>query len=159
MDTHSLLPVLAAHPFFSGLDEDYLEIIAGCAKNVAFRAGEAIFREGQAADWFYLLREGRVVLDISVPHRGKVTLQTLEPGEVLGWSWLFPPYKWAFGATATEPTRAIAMDGTCLRGKCEADPRMGYELMKRFARVMMDRLQATRVQMLDVYGHHGEARG
>lgn len=156
MDTHSLEPILARHPFFADLGQAYLEIIAGCAKNVTFRRGETIFREGQPADWFYLIREGRVAIDLSVPNRGKVTIQTLEPGEVLGWGWLFPPYKWAFGATAAEATHAIAMDGVCLRRKCDADPKMGYELMKRFAHVIMDRLQATRVQLLDMYGQHGE---
>jgi CRP-like cAMP-binding protein len=159
MEKHSLLPIIVQHPFFTGLDQAYLELIAGCAKNAAFRKGETIFREGQQADWFYLVREGQVVLDIAMPPRGKVTIQTLEAGEVLGWAWLFPPYKWAFGATAASATRAIALDGACLRQKCEADPKLGYDLMKRFARVMMERMQAARIQMLDIYGAHGSARG
>jgi CRP-like cAMP-binding protein len=156
MTIHNLESILAEHPFFAGLDKEYLAIIAGCAKNVTFKAGESIFREGQPADWFYLIRAGHVALDITAPPRGRVTVQTLEAGEVLGWSWLFPPYKWHFGATALEDTRALAMDGKCLRGKCDTDPRMGYELMKRFARVMLERLQGARVQLLDVYGHAGE---
>jgi CRP-like cAMP-binding protein len=155
MSIHSLQSVLAAHPFFAGLRPEHMAIITGCAKNVQFKAGETVFREGQPADWFYLLREGRVALDVVAPPRGRITVQTLEAGEVLGWSWLFPPYKWHFGATCLEATRAVAMDGVCLRGKCDADPALGYELMKRFARVMMERLQTARVQLLDVYGQAG----
>jgi CRP-like cAMP-binding protein len=155
MTVHSLQLILAEHPFFAALKPEHMAIITACAKNVQFKAGETIFREGQPADWFYLIREGRVALDVTAPPRGRITIQTLEAGEVLGWSWLFPPYKWHFGATCLEAVRALAMDGACLRGKCEADPALGYELMKRFARVMMERMQAARVQLLDVYGHGG----
>jgi len=156
MTIHSMQALLCEHPFFAHLSAEHMAIIAGCAKNVQFKAGESIFREGQAADWFYLIREGRIALDITAPPRGRLTVQTLEAGEVLGWSWLFPPYKWHFGATCLQATRALAMDGACLRGKCEADPKLGYELMKRLARVLMERLQTARVQFLDVYGHAGQ---
>jgi CRP-like cAMP-binding protein len=148
----TLEPIIAAHGFFRELDPKYIAIITGCGKSVRFRAGEIVFSEGDPADAFYLLRSGRVALEIDVPGRGARMVQTMEEGDVLGWSWLFPPYRWAFTARTIEPVRAIAMDARCLRDKCEADPRMGYELMKRFAGVMMERLQATRLQLLDVYG-------
>jgi CRP/FNR family transcriptional regulator, cyclic AMP receptor protein len=152
MTVQTLEPIIAAHGFFRALDPQYIAIITGCASNVRFRAGEIVFSEGQPADAFFLIRSGRVALEIDVPGRGARIIQTMEEGDVLGWSWLFPPYRWAFTARTTEPVRAIAMDARCLRGKCEADPRMGYELMKRFAGVMMERLQATRLQLLDMYG-------
>ena len=117
-----------------------------------FDAGEYIFREGDAADVFYVVREGTVALELYMPPRQAVTIETLHEGDLLGWSWLFPPYKWTFDARAVEPCRAIAFDGACLRGKCEANHELGYELMLRFAAVMIRRLQATRVRLLDVYG-------
>lgn len=152
MTLQTLEPIIAGHPFFRDLDPEHLKIITGCAKNVRFRAGEMVFAEGAPANWFYLIRSGRVALDIDVPGRGAMIIQTMDEGDVLGWSWLFPPYKWAFSARTMEPMRAIAMDAQCLRGKSEADPRLGYDLMKRFAGVMMERLQSTRMQLLDVYG-------
>jgi CRP/FNR family cyclic AMP-dependent transcriptional regulator len=148
----TLEPILAAHPFFQDLPSHHLQLIVGCASNVRFEAGQFIFREGEEANSFYLIRHGRVTLEIMVPERGPLTIQTLEEGDVLGWSWLFPPYRWHFDARTTTLTRAIALDGKCLRTKCEDDHDLGYELVKRFARVIMERLQATRLQLLDVYG-------
>jgi CRP/FNR family cyclic AMP-dependent transcriptional regulator len=148
----TLEPILAAHPFFQDLPLHHLQLIVGCASNVRFEAGQFIFREGEEADSFYLIRHGRVALEIMVPERGPLTIQTLEEGDVLGWSWLFPPHRWHFDARTTTLTRAIALDGKCLRTKCEDDHDLGYELVKRFARVIMERLQATRLQLLDVYG-------
>ena len=149
--------VLKEHRFFRELAPDYLKTLAGCAANVRFRAGDVIFREGAAANQFYLIREGRIAIEVFVPGRGALTIQTLGAGEVLGWSWLFPPYRWTFDARAGEEVRAFALDGKCLRDKCEADHDLGYELMKRFSVIMTERLQATRLQLLDVYGGIGEA--
>ena len=154
MATESLERILGEHPFFSGLEEPYLQLFVDCASNVRFNAGETIFREGEDADKFYLIRQGKVALETSAPQRGSVIIQTLGEGEVLGWSWLVAPYRWRFLARATELTRAIALDGKCLRGKCEEDHDLGYELMKRFALVIAERLEATRFQLLDVYGDH-----
>lgn len=148
----TLEPILAAHPFFRDLDPRHLQLIVSCAANVRFEAGQFIFREGEEANQFYLLRHGTVSLDIFVPQRGALTIQTLREGDVLGWSWLFPPYRWHFDARAVSLTRALALDGKCLRLKCEDDHDLGYELFKRFARLMTERLQATRLQLLDVYG-------
>jgi len=141
------------HPFYSGMKEEFLELISGCAKNVRFEAGQYMFNEGQPADQFYLLRSGRVALQISAPER-TLTVQTVGEDEIVGASWLVPPYRWGFDAKALELTRAIAMDAACLRGKSEGDHDLGYELMKRFMPVLIQRLHATRLQILDVYGVH-----
>lgn len=146
--------IIKQHPFFEGLEPRYLEFIAGCAKNVRFDAGEFIFREGQEANDFYLVRHGNVSLDVFVPAKGPVSLQTIGEDDVLGWSWLFPPYRWHFDARALTLVRALAFDGACLRAKCDQDHDLGYELMQRFAHIINQRLQATRLQILDVYNVH-----
>ncbi|MEW5702587.1 MAG: cyclic nucleotide-binding domain-containing protein [Candidatus Zixiibacteriota bacterium] len=148
----TLESILASHPFFHGLEKRYLELVTGCAANVRFRAGEFLFRDGEEAHQFFILREGRVALEIFAPGHGAVTVDTYGEGEILGWSWLVPPYHWHYDAQATEPVRAIALDGRCLRGKCEEDHELGYELLKRFAHIIEQRLSATRLQLLDVYG-------
>jgi len=149
--------IVSESPVFDGLTADRLELIAGCAHNAGFAAGERLFREGEPADTFYLVRKGRVALSTHAPARGSVVIETLDPGEVVGWSWLFPPHVWQFDARAVEDVRAVAFDGACLRGKCEADHSLGYELMQRFASVMIDRLQHTRLRLLDVYGRNGDS--
>lgn len=148
--------VLKEHRFFRDLNPAYLKTLAGCAANVRFRPGEVIFREGATANHFYLIRTGKIAIEVFVPGRGPLTIQTLAAGEVLGFSWLFPPYRWHFDARALDEVRAFALDGKCLRDKCEADHDLGYELMKRFSVIMTVRLQATRLQLLDVYGGIGE---
>jgi CRP-like cAMP-binding protein len=129
--------LLAGVPLLAGLGRDELELLAGCARNVHFDAGEQIFREGEPADAFWIIRHGRVALEAHVPARGPLTIETLEPGEVLGWSWLFPPFRWHFDARSLTGVRATAFDGACLRGKCADDPALGYDLMQRFASVMV----------------------
>ena len=148
--------LLADARFFDGLRPETVEIIAGCASNVQFGAGTLIFREGERADAFYLLRHGGVALETHSPARGPLVIETIEAGDVLGWSWLFPPYRWHFDARAVTAVRATAFDGECLRGKCAADPALGYELISRFAQTLIERLQWTRLRLLDVYGHDGE---
>ncbi len=152
----NLEPVLAAHPFFQGLKGDYLQYMVGCASNTTFDPAQEIFREGEEANTFYIVRHGRIAVDCFIPGRGNITIETLGEGDVLGWSGLFPPYRSHFNARALELTRAIALDGKCLRGKCDEDPVMGYEVMKRVTHVMMQRLQATRLQLLDMYGTTGK---
>ena len=120
-----------------------------------FDEGKFLFREGEEANNFYVIRAGRVAIEIFSPKRGPITVQTVREGDVLGWSWLFPPYRWHFDARALELTRAISLDGKCLRNKCEEDHDLGYELMKRFSEVMIQRLQATRLQLLDLYAENG----
>ena len=144
--------VLAEVPFFAGLGAAELELLAGCAANVRFREGEMLFREGEPADAFYVVRHGTVALETFVPALGGVTVETIDAGEVIGWSWLFPPYRWHLDARALSTVRATSFDGVCLREKSESDPVLGYDLMKRFAQVLIERLQWTRLRLLDVYG-------
>ncbi|HWP59808.1 MAG TPA: cyclic nucleotide-binding domain-containing protein [Candidatus Acidoferrales bacterium] len=148
----TLEPILKEHSFFRGFSAEHVRILVGCASNVRFASGETIFRSNEEANRFYLIREGKVAIEVFVPGRGALTIQTLGAGEVLGWSWLFPPYRWNFDALAVEETRAFALDGRCLREKCEGNHDLGYELMKRFSAIIIERLQATRLQLIDVYG-------
>jgi CRP/FNR family transcriptional regulator, cyclic AMP receptor protein len=147
--------IIREHPFFAGLDEEFCALVVGCAKNVRFEAGQYLFHEGEPADQLYLVRHGRVALEVVMPGRPPMTFQTVPAGEIVGVSWLVAPYRWTYDARALELTRAIAMDATCLRRKCEEDHDLGYELMKRFVPVVVERLQATRLQILDVYGAPG----
>jgi CRP-like cAMP-binding protein len=143
--------ILSEHEFFKNLAPEYLELIAGCSKNVRFNAGEYIFHISEEADQFYIIRHGQVAVEVK-SHRGdKLAIDTVQENEVLGWSWLFPPYRWHNDARAMTLTRAIAIDGKCLRDKCDADHDFGYEMMQRFARLITERLQATTLQVLDVY--------
>ena len=148
----TLETLITESPLFVGLDEEQLALVAGCGENVAFAAGERLFREGDPAETFFLVRHGLVALETYVPNRGALTVDTVGPGEIAGWSWLLPPHSWHFTGRAVEPVRAVQFDGTCLRGKCEADPLLGYDLLTRFAQVLVERLQATRFQLMDVYG-------
>ena len=144
--------IIAEHPFFEGLESYYTTLLTGCAANARFRGGTYIFREGEEANQFYLIRSGKVSLELFAPQRKPIVIETLAEGDVLGWSWLFPPYLWKFHAHATVETRAIILDGKCLRGKCEQNHDLGYEVLKRFSAITAQRLNATRMQLLDVYG-------
>jgi len=143
--------IIREHAFFKDLDPRFVALLVDCAGEAKFEAGAFLFREGEPANHFYLLREGRVALEIAAPHAGKLTVQTLGAGEIVGLSWFVAPYRWAFDARALEPTRAIGMDALCLRGKLDAEPALGYAVLQRFFPVLLERLQATRLQMLDVY--------
>lgn len=143
--------ILGEHPFFEDLDKSYLQLLVGCASNVRFPADAYLFREGEEAHQFYLIRQGKIALEIYAPHSAPILVETLEKGEILGFSWLLPPYTWRFDARAVESVRAIALDGKCLRTKCDANHDLGYELLKRFSHIMEQRLAATRLQLLDVY--------
>lgn len=144
--------VIGRHPFMKGMDPRHLAIIAGCGRNVVFEPEAYIFREGDAADHFFLLRHGRVALEISVPGKEAIRIQTLSEGDLVGASWLVPPYRWSWDAKTLETTRMVEFDAVCLRNKCDADHDFGYDLMKRLAPALGKRLQAARVQLLDVYG-------
>jgi CRP-like cAMP-binding protein len=148
----SLERVLVEHPLLKGCQPKYIGLLVGCASNIRFAAGDTIFRQGEEADHLYLIREGRVALEIPDSGRGPIIVQTLREGDVLGWSWAITPHRWHFDSRALELTRAIALDGKCLREKCETDHDLGYEVMRRVTHVMEQRLQATRLQLLDVYG-------
>ena len=132
-----------------GLAQNYLDFIVGCASHKVFKAVEIIHSEGEPADKFYLIRSGRV--DIYIEHPKEIIIQSIREGSILGWSWLVPPYKYRFSARAAENTRAIALDGKCLREKCEKNSDLGYELIKRLLNVFTERLEATRLQLVDIY--------
>ena len=149
----TLQNVLTAHPFFTDIPQRYLELVVGCASTARFEPGEFILHEGEDADKFYLIREGRVELTMGSAQRAPLSIVTLKEGDILGWSWLFPPYRWRFSARALEPTQAFAMDGHCLRAKAEHDHDFGYELLKRFSRVSESRLDTMRLQLVKVYEH------
>ena len=144
--------IVREHRFFADLDGDTVKLLAGCARNVVFKAGEYLFHTGDPANEFYLIRHGRVALDVVAPGRSAMTFQTVEKGEIVGVSWLLPPYKWIHDARAVDLVRAIGMDARCLRDKCDADHDVGYEMMLRFVPPLVSALQATRMQLLDVYG-------
>ena len=140
-------------PAFDHLSDEHYDLIAGCGKNEVFPPDSHLMREGDEADVFYAIRSGAVAMEIFVPQRGALTVETIGEGDLLGWSWLVEPYRVHLDARAVEETHVIGFDAACLRGKCEEDPALGYELMKRFVPVIVERLRATRVRLLDVYGH------
>ena len=152
MRTAGVADIVAGHPLLRGLPGDGVALVAGCAHNVALPAGRLLIVEGEPADSLYLVRRGKVAVEVHGPGEGRMVLETMGPGEAVGWSWLFPPYRWHFDVRAVEPVGAIAVDAVCLRAKAEEDPWFGYELMKRFGAVILERLQSTRVRLLDVYG-------
>jgi CRP-like cAMP-binding protein len=137
------------------MERAHLELIAGCAQNVHVPADTLLLQEGEPANIFYLIRRGTVALEVNAPASGPLLIETLAPGDAVGWGWLFEPYRWQIDGRTTEPSDLIAFDGACLRGKAEEDHELGYQLMKRFAADVVDRLHATRMQLLDVYGRAG----
>ncbi|MFO0792905.1 MAG: cyclic nucleotide-binding domain-containing protein [Candidatus Brocadiaceae bacterium] len=149
---HILESYLAEHPFLKGLEPHHIKTIADCASDIQFDAGQSILHEGDEANNFYVIRHGKIAIKLFSAERGSLTIQTIGAGEVLGWSWLIPPYRWRFDAQAIEITRAVALDARCLRNKCEQDHDLGYELLKRFSSIVAHRLEATCLQLLDFYG-------
>jgi CRP/FNR family transcriptional regulator, cyclic AMP receptor protein len=144
--------IVLDQPFFAGLGPEFGTAISGCARNLRFAAGDDLFREDEPANEFYLLRQGSVALELHSPGQRSLIVATFREGDILDGSWLVPPYRWTFDARALDLVRVLGVDARCLRDKCEADHDLGYELMKRFAGVMGERLRATRLQMADVYG-------
>jgi CRP/FNR family cyclic AMP-dependent transcriptional regulator len=142
---------LAQHAFVAGLSDAQLAFLSGCTKNARFSAGEWLFREGGKADILFLLREGRVAVESAMPGRGAVKVETVGPGDVLGWSALFEPYRWHVDGRALEPTLVFAIDGQCLRGKLDAEPAFGYAFTRRLLYHVHKRLERARLQQLDVY--------
>ena len=143
----SLASIIARHPFCEGMAPEDLELLSGCAENVKFAPGELLLRNGQPAAESFLIRAGRVAMVV----HGKEVTETAEEGELLGWSWLFPPYRWHFDARAVSAVRAIRLDGDCLRAKCEADPRFGFDVTKRVLYQVTRRLERSRLHSMDVY--------
>ncbi len=150
-----LVTLVAEHPFFEDLAPAHLALVVGCAQMAVYKKNDYLFKYGDDAAYFFLLRYGRVALELTGPGADSFRFQTVGAGEVLGWSWLFPPHQSQFDARVIEDARVIRFDGKCLRAKCDSDPVLGYDLMKRFAQVMVRRFADTRLQLIDVYGKQG----
>ncbi len=148
--------ILSEHTFFAGMNDTYRDLVAGCAANEVCHAGAYVYREGDPADKFYLIRHGRVALEVYVPGKTPIIVETLEEDDLMGWSWLVPPYRASFDARALELSRLVSIDAACLRGKMDQDSALGYELHKRFAPIVAARLSAARRQLIDLYGHPEE---
>jgi CRP/FNR family transcriptional regulator, cyclic AMP receptor protein len=143
--------LLAAHPFLAGIEERHLERLSYWSRKAVFHAGTRLFNEGSKADRFWLIREGEVRLDTHMPDESEVFVETIGAGRVLGWSWLFPPYRWRFGATAMSSVLAMEFDAAGVRGLCDSDPALGYDLTSRFMSIVINRLQSTRMRLLDAH--------
>lgn len=155
-----LVRLIEGHRFFRGIEGRLSAMLVGCAAHEVFPTGTYLFREGVPAHTFYLVRDGLVAVEVAVPAHPPVIVDTVAEGDVLGWSWMVPPYRTAFAARAQRAVRAVAFDARCLRAAMEADAELGYAVTKRFLPVMAHRLTAARLQMLDLYGsgpHAGAA--
>jgi CRP/FNR family cyclic AMP-dependent transcriptional regulator len=139
---------LATHPFLQGMTPEHLAVLADTAHDVTFPARHRLFEEGGSASRFWLIQSGHVDLDLHIPGQGRMRIDTIGMGKLLGWSWLFPPYTWAFGAVAASPVEAFEFDGRAVRARCETDPVLGYELTRRLAQVVAKRLQSTRIRLI-----------
>lgn len=144
--------LLAGHSLLRGLSGEDVDLVAGCASNVAFHPGELLLREGGPADTFYLIRRGHVSIDVHAPGGGPIVIETVGEDAVVGWSWLVAPYRWTFDARALDEVGAISVDGACLRAKAQSDPAFGFLLLTRVTSILLDRLQSTRMRLLDLYG-------
>jgi CRP/FNR family transcriptional regulator, cyclic AMP receptor protein len=144
---------LAAHPFLRGMPDDRLSVLAEYACDVRFPARYRLFEDGGSATRFWLIQSGHISLDLHIPGEGPVVIETIGMGELLGWSWLFPPYRWAFGAVSATPVEAFEFDAPAVRGACAADLELGYEFSQRISRVLARRLQATRVRLIARSGY------
>jgi CRP-like cAMP-binding protein len=147
-----LKQLLLEHAFLKGMEERYIDRIAEFARLKVVKPGEYLYRNGDPADCCYLLRDGCVAIELYHPSRGPVTLQTVGADKVLGWSWLVPPYEWKFDGRAIELTRGICIEAGHLREECERDHEFGYQILKRFVPIIAERLEATRIQLLDLFG-------
>lgn len=152
MSTPSIESILARHPFFQEVAPTEPGAIVERARLISFEPGRLIFHQGEPAEQLFLITMGKVSLEVFAPQRGPILLMTLGPEDVLGWSWLFPPYRWHLDARALEPTQAIAIDGARLRERCEANHELGYQLMHHSVSVIEQRLQAALLQLVDLYG-------
>lgn len=147
-----LLALTAQHPFFKGLEGRLIDLLADSIREIRFKPGSWIYRQGESANRFYLILEGKVLIESEVKEQGMIPIRTLGPGDDLGWAWLFPPYYMHFSACAVEPTRTIFIYGTRLREKCKANHELGYQLMKRVAEAVVRNLNATQQRLLEHTG-------
>lgn len=147
----SLRTILESHDFLKGLPAAYLDLLTGCASNLRFEEGGLLCKAGEDADKFFLIRKGRVAIEMDTNHRKKLIVQTLDAGEFLGWSWLIAPYRVHFTSRAVEPVVALSFDAKCLRAKMEKDHELGYEMFKRFAVIISKRLEEVMPQIVSLY--------
>ncbi len=150
-ETKSLRPILEEHPLFRGLKSEYLDLLTDCAANVRFDQDAYLFHAGDEANDFFLIRHGMVAVEAE-DIKGPIVVETLGPGDILGWSWVIPPYNRKFATRAVQLTRAISVDALCLRQKCEADPKFGYKMIELFSKNIKERLYNAWWQMADIYG-------
>lgn len=143
--------LLSQHRYFKGMAKEQISYVAGCGSNRVLQPGEMLARTGDEATEFYAIREGDLAIEIFDAARGLITVQTVGEGGIVGWSWIIPPHRWQFHVRSRDVSKVIAFDGVCLRNKCESDHDMGYEFLKRFSTVAVDRLQATRLQLFEIY--------
>lgn len=144
----------ADHPFLIGLDEEHIETLSACvAGRSNWRAGESVLLRGDPAEVCHLIADGTIAIEIRGPGAAPRTIQTLHGGDVLGWSWLLEPHLWTFDARAVKEASAFTLDATLLRGAIDGNPEFGIQLVRRVAKAIVNRLKATRLQVLDVYNH------
>ena len=141
---------LAAHPFLRGMSRDHLAVLAPAASDVTFPARHRFFEDGGHATHFWLVQSGHVTVDVDVPGQGRVPIDTIGMGQLVGWSWLFPPFMWAFGAVAASPVETFEFDARTVQAKCASDPALGYEVTRRVAEVLTKRLKSTRTRLITV---------
>ena len=153
----STVDYLAAHAFFSALNEDYIKLLSEFVTERQVAKGEVLFQQGKVADKFYLVRKGQVSVQVPALVGPPLELQFLGENQMLGWSWLIPPYRWNFMARAVEDTELLEFDGLAILARCEKDPKFGYELFKRFGALMSERLNAARQKMMDQWNPPGFA--
>jgi CRP/FNR family transcriptional regulator, cyclic AMP receptor protein len=143
------ISVLGAQPFLRGMPAAQLAELAGLCEHITIPSRQRLFDEGSTAGRFWIIDAGRVTLDAVVPGDGRMIIETLGRGDVLGLSWMLPPYQWRFGAVATQPTQAFVFDASAVRAACDNDSALGYELSRRFSAVVVRRLQATRARLIE----------
>jgi CRP/FNR family cyclic AMP-dependent transcriptional regulator len=152
METTGIAGELTQHRFFEQLPEELTTQLADCAANVVFEPGAELFTEGQEAKSFYAIRSGRVSVGVHVPHKGLVVIETLQTGDILGWSWMLPPYRWHFDAVALEQVRAVELHSECILAYLNENPAAGYRLMTAVAQIMEERLESARIRLVDLFG-------
>jgi CRP/FNR family cyclic AMP-dependent transcriptional regulator len=157
MSKQSIEDYLSAHAFFSRMDSSFLKFLSNSAAGLRIKKGDVLFKQGAPADKFYLLRNGQVSVQVPALVGPALEIQTLGEDQILGWSWLIPPYRWSFLARAVEDSDLLEFDGSAILARCEKDPKFGYELFKRFAALMSERLDAARQKMMDQWNPPGFA--
>ncbi len=157
MINQSTIEYLSAHEFFSGLSDDILKFLCECSSRREIKEGQILFRQGENADKFYVILNGCISIQMPAIMGPAMEIQSVGKDQVLGWSWLISPYKWSFQTRAEVDTELLEFDGTALLAHCEQEPKFGYELFKKFAGLMSERLSVARQKMMDEWNPAGFA--